>query len=290
MEEGAPFIVGTGRSGTTLLRMMLDAHSQLAIPPETDFGAALTAFQNGGMDPAVEAMTGSSRWADFDISAEDFVKHVETRQPAGFGDLLRCFYSLYAERRGKPRWGDKSPIYSGVMIEICRYLSEARFVHVIRDGRDVALSMVPLRFGPNTVEDVARLWLQTIESAQRQAQALPFYMEVRYEDLVCDPDETLQRVCDFLDLEWEHSMLDYHRHAPERLASELKDLRLPGGVMPRTERLAIHRRLGSPPQPERIGRWRMEMSRGDLDVFESIAGDALRTLGYETSASTAGRG
>jgi Sulfotransferase family len=264
---------------------MLDAHSQLAIPPETNFAVMLKAFDRDGAGAAVEAAVRSRHWGDFAIPAEDFARRVAVAQPAEFGDLLRSFYTLYAERRGKCRWGDKSPYYVWRMKKIRYLLPEARFVHIIRDGRDVALSTVPLWFGPDTVAGVAEHWLQTLAVARRQARDLPFYVEVKYEDLVRDPAATLRRLCGFLELEWEESMLDYHRSAERRMAAETADWELADRVIARDERLDIHRGLARPPATDRIGRWREEMSSTDLSAFESVAGKTLAGLGYELGAA-----
>jgi hypothetical protein len=284
----APVIVGVARSGTTLLRMMLDANSQLAIPPETNFGPALDAFERQGAGAAARVAVQSQPWGDFSISADEFIQLVDDSQPGCFGDFLRIFYKLYAARQGKPRWGDKSPYYVTKMSAIHTHLPEARFIHVVRDGRDVALSMQPLWFGPSAPADVARWWVRTLESARRQAEDLPHYTEVRYESLVLEPVPTLQRICDFVELEWEESMLDYHRDAGRRLAAETVDLELPGRVIPRSERLGIHEMIGRSPQASRVERWRREMSAADRRAFEGVAGDTLEAYGYELGAPVSG--
>lgn len=279
----APFVVGVGRSGTTLLRMMLDAHSSLAIPSETNFAPAVRAFERDGPDAAVERIVHNVLWDDYNMPADELERRVELRRAGDVGEVLRTFYELYAELRGKERWGDKSPYYVAVMTQIEEILPEARFVHVVRDGRDVALSTIPLWFGPSDVAGAAREWSERLASARLQAQQLSFYTEVRYEDLVRDPASVLQRICAFLELEWEPSMLEYHRDAVRRLSAELGDARLEGRLVSRDERLAIHRLLDRPPQRERIERWRAHMDAADLQTFESIAASALEEFGYELS-------
>lgn len=285
--QPAPVIVGMARSGTTLLRMMLDANSQLAIPPETNFGPALEAFERQGAGAAARAAVQSQPWGDFTISADEFIQLVDDAQPGCFGDFLRIFYRLYAERQGKPRWGDKSPYYVTTMSTIHAHLPEARFIHIVRDGRDVALSMQPLWFGPSAPADVARWWVRTLESARRQAEGLPFYTEVRYESLVLEPASTLQRICVFVELEWEESMLDYHLTASCRLAAETADLELPDRLVSRSERLGIHEMIGLPPQSGRVERWRREMSAEDRGAFERVAGETLKEYGYDLGPSGA---
>lgn len=280
----APFVVGVGRSGTTLLRMMLDAHPALAIPPETIFVEAGKAFERTGAIAAAGEMVRDELWPDYNLPAGEFIRRVERRRPAGFGDVLRTFFEFYAETRGKPRWGNKSPFHVVIMPEVCEVLPEARFVHIVRDGRDVALSTIPLWFGPDTPAEAARSWSGMLESARAQAARLPFYTEVRYEDLVTDPVPTLRRLCEFLELEWDPAMLDYHRDAAARIASESPPVFHEGRSVSSEERAGIHALLAAPPRRDRIGGWRREMSDADLRDFERIAGDTLERFGYERAA------
>jgi Sulfotransferase family len=280
----APFVVGVARSGTTLLRMMLDAHPELAIPPETHFAApVIAAFEGGGggRDAAVRAMVGNRHWPDFGIPAENFTRAAEAAKPTAAGPLLRLFYETYAARVGKPRWGDKTPPYLDRMTSIQAVLPEAHFIHVIRDGRDVALSVIPLWFGPDDVAEAARHWSSRIEAARLQAGELEGYVEVRYEDLVGDCAATLERVCGEIGLSWDPAMLEYHRRAGERLTEVARDLRWhEGRTIAAATRSDIYRSAAEPPRGDRIGRWRREMSPADRSAFERIAGDLLGELGY----------
>jgi Sulfotransferase family len=279
----APFIVGVGRSGTTLLRLMLDAHSTLAIPPEVNFRAALDAFERAGVDAAVQAIVANELWGDYNLPADEFEHRVERRHPRQFPDVLRVFYEFYAERQGKRRWGNKTPYFLARMTSIQRLIPEARFVHIVRDGRDVALSTVPIWFGPDDVPGVAREWSGMLSLARRQAGELDHYIEIRYEDLVCEPESVLRELCEFLELEWEPAMLDYHRDAAERLSSELDDVVEGGLQVSGGERRAIHRLVDRPPQLDRVECWRREMNTSDRRAFEAIAGDTLREFGYEVA-------
>jgi hypothetical protein len=280
-----PFVVGVARSGTTLLRLMLDAHPELAIPPETHFaGRVIRAFGpgGGGSEQALDAMVSSPFWSDFGISAAELRRTAADLSQEGPGLLLRCFYEAYADRFDKPRWGDKTPPYLDQMLSIQQALPEACFIHVIRDGRDVALSIMPLWFGPNTVEDAARQWTNRIAGARKQASELDRYAEVRYEDLVRDPAATLRRLCDLLALPWDKAMLDYHRSAERRLTEMAGDLQWRDGrTIPGSTRLSMHALASRPPQAQRLERWRSEMTPADRAAFVAIAGGRLEELGYE---------
>jgi hypothetical protein len=282
----APFIVGVGRSGTTLLRMMLDAHSQLAIPPETHFipevADACRAGGENSRDAFIRVLLSSRRWTDFQLDPDEFRRRINALAPFDIGAALRAFYQLYAERFGKSRWGDKTPTYLTQMQLIGELLPEASFIHLIRDGRDVALSVKDLWFGPRSITDAAETWVGRIRSARKQAAKLSSYMEVRYEDLVRDAEPVLKRICQFVDLPWEPQLLQYHQGAEERLAEMSRDIHGREGDLWATaeQRLSIHALTKKPPETSRIGRWKNEMSAGDRKKFEKIARPLLAELGY----------
>ena len=110
---------------------------------------------------------------------------------------LRAFYGLYAAGQGKPRAGDKTPGYSASMRAIESVLSEARFVHIIRDGRDVALSVMSRAVKERTVEDLAKRWKRRINRTRKQGAKVSHYLEVRYEELVADTEATLRACATF---------------------------------------------------------------------------------------------
>lgn len=286
MSEVCPVIVGVGRSGTTLLRLMLDAHPELAIPPETHFITRLAGLAEAA-DVRTEFLAivmGSDRWLDFGISEQELRAALDNSEDFGVSGCLRCFYRAYAARFGKPRWGEKTPSYVRWMKSIQRLLPEAGFIHVIRDGRDVALSSRGLWFGPGRdMEKQARWWVELINGARFQAPALSRYMEVHYEALLAAPERELRRVCAFLDLEYRAEMLDYTATAAERI-SALQDVRDVQGaiVAPAQVRQMIHATALTPPDRTRALRWRSEMTEDEQRVYESIAGPVLRELGYET--------
>ena len=140
----------------------------------------------------------------------------------------RAFYEAYAAKRGKPRWGEKTPQYVKTMGKIGSILPEARFIHLIRDGRAVALSLMEVSWGPSTVAEAAELWVELIGSARRKARRLPHYVELRYEDLVADPERAARIACDLVDLEFEPAMLDYHAAAGERMSAVARDFQIGG--------------------------------------------------------------
>jgi hypothetical protein len=290
----APFVVGFGHSGSTLLRLMLDAHPQLAIPPETNFLPDLIEGWNrgDGPDEVVEFLMGRRRWGDYQLDPEELRRRLAAATPLDPAGAARCFFELYAEQHGKPRWGDKSPRYAITMPLIKRTLPEARFVHLIRDGRDVALSALKGKApSPERIEQTARRWRRRIGRARSGAERAGSYIEVLYEDLLTDTEAQLRRICELAELPWDDSMLTYHERSEERLkemaaALPPQDPGRTGGdpERRRERRLRRHALATRPPDPGRLQVWRRKMDPDSLAAFEAIAGDTLTDLGYELGA------
>jgi hypothetical protein len=289
----APFVVGMNRSGTTLVRMMLDAHPRLTIPPESHFIPDLIKVAREGAatpEALLKVIVSQREWGDFGLTAEELLDRFRAIEPLSAGAAIRAFFEAYAQRVGKPRWGDKTPRYVTRMRLIEDALPEAHFVHVIRDGRDVALSVRDRSVKDFTVERVAQRWKEKVSKARRDAPLLKHYIEIRYEDLVLDPENALRRVCEFAEIEYDAAMLDYHEHAEQRLREMERELPARDGKahLSVERRMATHARTTEPPDPERVTRWRGEMSPEDRASFESVAGDLLAELGYDVGDARAG--
>jgi hypothetical protein len=271
--EHPPFVffLGCGRSGTTLMRACFDAHPDMAIPTETHFPLKPPAawLDVGGRPDAARMIADlePQRW--FEGIGRERARLMEAtgdEAPATYADLLRTFFRVYAVSEGKSRYGNKTPKHVYAIPALATLFPEARFVHIVRDGRDVTLSYLEQDFGPSDVRTAARLWRERVEIGRRSGEARPDrYVEVRYEDLLADPVKELSRLCAFADLPFDDAMLDYQEREQRRAL----------GRDP-------HRHLWKPPT-KGLRDWRTQMSRADLVLFESIAGDTLRAFGYEPS-------
>jgi Sulfotransferase family len=286
-----PVIVGAPRSGTTLLRFMLDSHPDLAIPPETGFLALGQALGDGPdprqafFDRVTQFPPEAPAWLDFGITKEDFSAALAVVEPFSVSEGCRTFYRLYAARFGKSRVGDKTPLYCQHLSTIADLLPEIRVIHLIRDGRDVALSLRQTWFSPgNEIETLAEYWVNCLAAARRESGACGGYLEVRFEDLVADPAPVLRQICRFLDLEYSPAMLAYHARAARRL-EEHRDRARPDGslVISHEGRLRQQALTMEPPRRSRAGAWRHDMTDDEQRRFDVVAGDLLDRLGYGRS-------
>jgi hypothetical protein len=285
-----PIIVGAPRSGTTLLRLMLDSHPELAIPPETGFLALAEPptrmnleYHYGFLSAVTGFPPGEPLWPDYGISAQEFDAALTKIDPFDIADGFRTFYRMYASRMKKPRWGDKTPAYVLNITTIGQLLPEARFIHIVRDGRDVCLSWQQTWFRPSDDLFVLALhWRNRVLAGRRQGEANPNYLEVRYEDLIGDAPRTLAGICRFIELDFDPSMLRYHERAAVRLKEHRERKRADGTVfVSQDQRFRNQLSTMRPLDTSRVLAWRAKLNADQRRQFSETAGDVLQMFGYE---------
>lgn len=275
--SGAPpfFIVGSARSGSTLLRMMLVSHSRIAIPPETWFLLSLVdqlplerVLDSSELQRAIALIASDYRWPDMKISAEDLANRATQLISPRIRDLAELIYGVHLEGSGKARWGDKTPPYVKIVPQLCQLFPGARFIYLVRDGRDVTKSIQKLMMYGRTIRQNSIEWTEA-NRWERKWRALGYadrILHVRYEDLVLNPEPTLRGICEFIGEQFEPQMLAW-QDSIERM-------------LPKRER-HIHSKLTRDMRHEDVERWRREMNASELFVAEALMGPDLRGFGYE---------
>jgi hypothetical protein len=270
-----PFVVGSKRSGTTLLRAMLDASPVLAIPPESQFIPVLAPRAGEAFDVAafVRELLVLPRLSYWDIDKEVLRSGIMSEPPATYPDAVRRVYAIYAATQGKERYGDKTPGYAGDIDGLAAMFPEAVFIHLIRDGRDVVPAVLDADdWGPTRLVDAAFNWRRIVNAGRASGKRLgpARYVEVRYEDLVADPAPTLERLCAFIDTPVDPVMLH-----PEARAERV----IAGFSRPQTH--------ASLREPITVGLrdWRRDLPRRDVELVEELIGDTLEELGYSRSCT-----
>lgn len=269
------FVLGVRRSGTTLLRVILDRSPGIAIPDETFFIPQVAHRHGAPVDPAklLDDLRRLPRIATWGVSADDLASRLGPGMSTG--EALDAVFSTYAAKHGKTRWGDKTPMYMRHLGLIERLFPDAQYVHLIRDGRDAALAFLDMPEGvvtktwahPTSAAGFACEWRVEVERARALGQRLGSsrYLEVRYEDLVTSASAVVERVCEFAGIPFEPAMLEYT------------------GAVDVSEKPHLQRLLQPPTGGVRD--WRSQMSAEDELAFEAIAGDLLGDLGYELRGS-----
>lgn len=273
-QKGPVFVVGSQRSGTTMLRLMLNAHPNLAVPFESNFIVEMyKALANYG-DLSSEK---NIRQLLDDISEDTFVKRghlIEDKdaileaKPETYAELLEAIFSVYATKRGKSRWGDKDPSYVTEIEVIYKLFPNCYVIHIVRDGRDVAGSLKNLDWGSSNLPKLARDWQWQVTLAHKMGAMLrDQYIEVMYENLVREPKKYLQKICDFIGEEFSDEMLNYHKEARSEMP---------------LDSLKYHESSVSPPNVDKVQMWKKKMTKAELIIFEQVAGETLSLFGYET--------
>ena len=273
-----PFLVGCNRSGTTMLRAMLDSHPEVAVPPEAYFVVSAlnraAAYERGDhldLDTLLADLRSNPSFRrNWQLSAESLATLREDDGPADTAAALAGLYSGYATERHKPRYADKTPQHVLHIELLARSFPRSRFVHLIRDGRDVVPSLLENRHGPTRFPAAVEYWRSRVLAGRRAGERLgpSRYHEIRYEELVADPEAKLAQMCAFLDLRYSPEMLEYPTRAGEVVAGTFD----------------ARPHLGVAKAPTRdLRNWRTAMPDHQVQLFEALAGDALDTFGYERS-------
>lgn len=275
-----PVVLGCVRSGTTMLRALLDSHPQLAVPPESYFVVpALEGrdrYEPAGapldLDRLLTDVAAERSYPDWCLGPGALAE-VRAEAPATVPDALLALYRAYAHQQGKVRAGDKTPSHLLHVELLASSFPQARFVHIVRDGRDVVPSILGMQFGPDRFADAVLFWERRVERGRASGDALgpQRYREIAYESLVADPEGTLRELCPFLGLEYAPEMLRYHERADE-LLDGLRATRHVQGV----------RR----PPTRGVRDWRTALAPHQVQLFEALAGPVLDRFGYPRSGLT----
>jgi hypothetical protein len=259
------FIVGAARSGTTLLRRIVDAHPQIAITRETHW---ITKQLDGNRPAGPELLARlatEERFTRMDVDQTQLERLLARPEPVSYAEFVTAVFDLYGKAQGKRLVGDKVPGYVLEIPTLHDLFPHARFVHLIRDGRDVCSSV--LEWGrkqpPDPVGKIARGWEEWVRAGRAAGSRLGpgLYHELRYEALVTEPEDVCRALCDFLDVDYSERMLAFH----EGREKEGADLSAKRAWRPITPGLRS---------------WRTEMAATDLEEFEAVAGDLIGELGY----------
>lgn len=277
--HGGPiFIVGAPRSGTTMLQYRLRNHPRISLPTgESHFFVPLLQRQmefgdlrdSQNIARVLQAMHRQSRefletdlhGMKFDVGSLAMEFAAEGRHTVAA--IISGLFEKNARGEEKARWGDKTPYYVLHIPMLLRWWPDAQIIHIIRDGRDVALSLFGRRhdFRVYNAFTAGEYWNRYVEKGHAfGAQLRPEqYLEVRYEDMLAQPQDSLRRICQFLGEEYLDSLLDVEAVADP-------------GKTP-----LVHK----PIKADNAGKWRQKMTPGQIRAFEAAAGGTLTRFGYE---------
>lgn len=280
------FIVGNPRSGTTLLRHIVNSHAQIAFLPESPWfmnwlekgiGVDAEGFVTPDLAPTLLSKRRLFRDLDLGITTRDFEGWIESAGRLSWAELISILCNRYGQARGKPLVGNKTPSFVRRIQTMHDLWPGTKFVHILRDGRDVFLSARAKwkdksnfrqfsTWSQDHVTTVALWWEWNVRLGREAGRALPpgLYYEIRYECLVAEPEKECAGLCEFLGVPFEDAMLRHQENFHIR--------RRPDGEV-------INARVALPITPG-LRNWREEMTAAELEQFEAAAGALLNELGY----------
>jgi hypothetical protein len=190
------------------------------------------------------------------------------RESQNLACVLDAIYRYHAgtAKPGADRWGDKTPTAVFQLAQIRRVFPDAVVIHMLRDGRDVVRSFLDAGFAQRSIERAAGRWVAAVRAARAFGERHPGqFVEVRYEDLVSAPEETIRRVCAKVQVEFEDGMLRHHE-----VRRDLGDV----------SHFAFHANVKTPITAARVGSWRERLSGADAEKVTRLLRRDLQTLGY----------
>lgn len=268
------FIVGRGRSGTTLLSLMLSAHPQAAVAPEGFFLMNLQAKYGDGLrsrdriDEFCRDVLAEGRMRNWSLDAGRLAERLRAlKQPLTYARAALEVYRSHAQDGlGRPQValiGDKNPHYSLMVPEIARLFPQARFIHMVRDYRDNVASFMEAPFDLADPEALAGRWRLFNAAILAAKKRYPDrFLRVRYRDLVKHPVDELERICGFLGVAFSERMLTFKTN--QVVAGQ-----------------AWHANLSGPLNEAGIDRWRGRLPRQTVANLERICGPLGDDMGFE---------
>jgi Sulfotransferase family len=204
----------------------------------------------------------------FKLTVEEAEAALSLAAPTDYPGAASALFTASACKQGKKQWGDKTPRNVFEISWLAKAFPHAKFVHIIRDGRDVAASVIKAGWVNNFIQ-AARYWQERVEAGMSVGSALSEerYYELRYEKLVTFPEETLKLLCHWLEIEYVPQMLKQHKNATDYISRDY----------------TLHKMVTQPVDSSRANAWKETLSRDQIADFESVAGKLLSKLDYEVT-------
>ena len=257
-----------------MLRLILDNHPSIAIPPPGYLFNLIFPYLYSYGDLTVDSNFRElvediletptvKRWP-IDVDVDAVVS--AAGEERSFAFIYEYLHKAYAALSGKPRWGQKSPKNGVWMEEIRTLFPGAQFIHLVRDGRDVAIDVADAGFWPDTVHGGAVRWRDCMRAVAALAPnfSSDSLLEVYYEDLCKNPETTFKRICDFLGEDFVPSMLEHQK------SDSAKDW----------SKDSTHAAAGKPITTEYVGMYKRRLPATDQAAIEALIGPELRQAGY----------
>ena len=276
------FIIGRPRSGTTMLRYLLDAHPNVVIPGECNFILSLSRYygQNVRLDSASlkqfpEILSYSKHYSIFNIDEDKLKAEIEKlpQNPtleALFQTVHFSCKTIHPKNEILIR-GDKNPAYSSELFhQIFNLYPNSKYVHLIRDYRDHITSYMKAKMALSSPVFLAISWKKSIKRIKKYKEKYPsHFYTVTYENFVLDPEKYLKQICNFIGVPYQQKMLDFYENKEAYISNQ-----------PNINFDSQHKSLFKPVNSERVGKWQNYLKEHELIAIEKIAGKTGEIFGY----------
>lgn len=281
------FILGNPRSGTTLLRLMLNNHRNIVIPPECGFAVWFhDRYRNiivnqSAIEQFITSLAKAKKIETWNLDFTKLQDFLIAMKPNNYPELVSLVYEFYGNsiHRSFLRWGDKNNFYIRHIDTIKEMFPSSRLIHIVRDGRDVACSYKALnrsairsRYAPhlpNLIGEIAHEWVSNLECAIDSFKKIGWQdvYELRYEDLTSQPSRELERLCVFLEEPYDSEMESYHLKNQSEQQEPVEFLQWKSKTLEQ-------------PTTSQIGRYKAELTKNEIEEFEKIAAPLLARYKY----------
>lgn len=282
------FLLGNPRSGTSLLRIMLNAHPDIISPPESGFAHWWFTkykdwcdedFNNNRVESFVNDLLSSKKIETWSLKKEYLIKHIYEKKPIDYSSLVELVYNSYTLNNNTVKAiVDKNNYYVNHLAELKQIWPDAKYIHLIRDGRDVACSYLEINkldtkskykpILPTDLNTIAREWIKNNHNiGQLKKLGKNRYFLIRYEDLILNTDEVLKNLCEFLNVKYNDEMLQYFTKKNEKNIEPLE---------------TIDWKLKTKQKPDKtnIGKYINYLDSNEIEKFNKIAFSMLEKYSY----------
>ncbi|NER83089.1 MAG: sulfotransferase [Leptolyngbya sp. SIO1D8] len=292
------FVVGLGRSGTTLLRNLLNASNQIHIPYESDFIARAyptlhqkTAFDEQDYEKIAQAFSSRSQKNGWHMQKNYLLSCLKERSPKNFAEVNAAIYEAYLKKEGLEalQWGIKTPVLIQSIDRILDVFPNARVVHIVRDGRDVYLSYKNIhehgvnqeKFGPSNILQSTLFWVDGLRKVEESVSSAEHSLsqsvyEVRFEDLLKDTDAELEKLFNFLGMAYDASI-------PDRYLNYEGNQKLL--CLQKHHENTVNSKLKQGIDGKNTAKYLSKMTKLERLTFELIAAPYLKKYGYTAEFS-----
>ncbi|WP_299114843.1 sulfotransferase [uncultured Winogradskyella sp.] len=273
MKTSPFFIVGVQRSGTTLLRLLLNSHSEIAVPEEASFLKPLLKKKwikdpicGEKLEKMVNYLRKNEQFKLWNFDREPLLQEIENKSQVTIKEVMEIMYSSYASHESKSIWGDKSLFFSKMEL-IFQMFPKAKFIHIVRDGRDVFNSWRKMDQSMSNPSVMALDWGLKTYLVEKSMQNIPKenLLLIRYEDLLNNPKQTLESICKFINVGFEDKMLRFHQTSNKYIGKHHSDL--------------IFKAIDN----SNIKKWERLLTSKEKRIYQIISGRYLKKYGYDVS-------